>query len=172
MLQPAIANNEGMLAMPEIAGLQAGDKLLVWRGLGGRRLLVDTLQARGVIIDSIAWYKRTMPVNAIADYLQWWRQCSLPKLLSQPALRPIVIISSGSAFENWQQVVAQAVSQILKSTSYNPTLANSDIPRLADFVYVVLGGRLANLLAQQQLDYLQVENLLPATILAAIYSKN
>ncbi|WP_250163486.1 uroporphyrinogen-III synthase [Psychrobacter sp. WY6] len=47
VLQPHIANNEGMLAMPEIGHLQAGDKLLVWRGLGGRRLLVDTLLARG-----------------------------------------------------------------------------------------------------------------------------
>ncbi|MGP4847601.1 uroporphyrinogen-III synthase, partial [Marinobacter sp. 1Y8] len=54
ILQPETANNEGMLAMPEIDSLQAGDKLLIWRGLGGRRLLVDTLQARGVHIDSIA----------------------------------------------------------------------------------------------------------------------
>ncbi|MGI9341079.1 MAG: uroporphyrinogen-III synthase, partial [Psychrobacter sp.] len=35
VLQPLVANNEGMLAMPEIERLQAGDKLLVWRGLGG-----------------------------------------------------------------------------------------------------------------------------------------
>lgn len=33
--QPKTANNEGMLAMPEIERLQAGDKLLIWRGLVG-----------------------------------------------------------------------------------------------------------------------------------------
>ena len=33
ILQPETANNEGMLAMTEIDSLQAGDKLLIWRGL-------------------------------------------------------------------------------------------------------------------------------------------
>lgn len=73
IFQPRTANNEGMLAMPEIDSLQAGDKLLIWRGLGGRRLLVDTLHARGVQVDSIAWYERTMPIDAMAQYQQWQR---------------------------------------------------------------------------------------------------
>ena len=173
VLQPIIANNEGMLAMPEIASLQAGDKLLIWRGLGGRRLLVDTLQARGVVIDSIAWYERTMPNAAAMNFLQWWQQYSSSKpakSLSKTSSKNIVIISSGSAFENWQQVVSQAASQVLVTVTHNSTQANSDIPKLEDFVYVVLGVRLADMLAQQQLDYLQVEDLLPATILAAIHN--
>lgn len=173
--QPTIANNEGMLAMPEIDGLRAGDKLLVWRGLGGRRLLVDTLQARGVTIDSIAWYQRTIPNEAAANYLHWWQQHSL----SQPAKpllpvsaeyspRTIVIISSGSAFENWQQVVSQAQLSSPDLAINSAKQLNSDLPKLTDFVYVVLGVRLAAMLAEQQLDYLQVEDLLPATIVAAI----
>ena len=87
VLQPLIANNEGMLAMPEIDSLQAGDKLLVWRGLGGRRLLVNTLQARGVHIDSIAWYERKMPNDAMAQYKEWYAQY-LNQKSEQP--RPIV----------------------------------------------------------------------------------
>ena len=74
VLQPIIASNEGMLAMPEIEQLKAGDKLLVWRGLGGRRLLVDTLKARGVRTDSIAWYENTMQCNALISYQQWLQQ--------------------------------------------------------------------------------------------------
>ena len=163
--QPTIANNEGMLAMPEIEQLQAGDKLLVWRGLGGRRLLVDTLQARGVIIDSIAWYERVMPDSAFTEYLQW-RQKRLSSKSILP--KPIVIISSGSTFENWRQVVAQAASDIANGAVNQPTITNSNIPKLADFVYIVLGVRLADMLAEQQLDYIQVEDLLPTTILAAI----
>ncbi|WP_368039515.1 uroporphyrinogen-III synthase, partial [Psychrobacter sp. DAB_AL32B] len=115
-----IANNEGMLAMPEIESLQAGDKLLVWRGLGGRRLLVDTLQARGVHIDSIAWYERTMPIDAMAQYQQWLVQLlvqqSLPQTLSVEQPKPIVIISSGTAFEHWESVVKALAAQGLKST--------------------------------------------------------
>src|SRR5690606_686655 len=83
VLQPLIANNEGMLAMPEIDSLQAGDKLLVWRGLGGRRLLVDTLQARGVHIDSIAWYERKMPADAMTQYEQWQTQFLAQQSLQQ-----------------------------------------------------------------------------------------
>ncbi len=155
--QPLIANNEGMLAMPEIARLQAGDSLLVWRGLGGRRLLVDTLQARGVHIESIAWYERTMPEFASSEYHQWLNSY----LASHPSVaplqpKPIVIISSGTAFEHWVTVVQQA------HASYSFAL------KLSHFSYVVLGVRLAEMVAEKHLDYWQVEDLAPATIAAAI----
>ena len=168
VLQPTIANNEGMLAMPEIEQLQAGDKLLIWRGLGGRRLLVDTLQARGVHIDSIAWYERTLPDDALSNY-QRWVQASyshLPAETAMKPLKPIVIISSGSAFEHWQSVIEQAKST--QQSHGNAVIKNLTIPVLADFNYVVLGARLATMLAEQQLDYLQVEDLLPATIVNTI----
>lgn len=156
VLQPFIANNEGMLAMPEIARLQAGDSLLVWRGLGGRRLLVDTLQARGVEIDSIAWYERMMPQSAASDY-ERWLSSYLPRQ-QQAALspKPIVIISSGTAFEHWVSVVQRAQTR------------HKDAPKLTDFCYVVLGVRLAQMVAAQQLAYWQVEDLAPATIATAI----
>ena len=182
VLQPILANNEGMLAMPEINLLQAGDKLLVWRGLGGRRLLVDTLQARGVHIDSIAWYERIMPEAASVQYQHWQqhfntasrsqdksRQSQSPAPTktqsASQAEKPIVIVSSGTAFEHWLQVVTQ--SQV----SASDTLGHQVTPlTLNDFCYVVLGTRLANMVAARQLDYWQVEDLAPTTILAAISS--
>ena len=199
VLQPRVANNEGMLAMPEIDSLQAGDKLLVWRGLGGRRLLVNTLQARGVHIDSIAWYERIMPHEACRQYNQWLQQFStvapVPSPLSSEAVpaapstaqhpkpipkqsKPVVIISSATAFEHWRQVVSQGKRQANDETSAEDTvkqpLADSTgadgLPKLklSDFAYVVLGERLANMVADEQLSYWRVENLAPATILAAI----
>lgn len=168
ILQPTIANNEGMLAMPEIEHLQAGDKLLIWRGLGGRRLLVDTLKARGVHIDSIAWYERTLPTDASTNYKQWLKQfIGQNKVQSQQgtqlqAAKPIVIISSGTAFEHWSSVVKQAQSDA------DFALERTVLPTLADFNYVVLGERLADMVAAEQLSYWRVEDLSPATILAAI----
>ena len=171
VLQPLIANNEGMLAMPEIESLQAGDKLLVWRGLGGRRLLVDTLQARGVHIDSIAWYERKMPSDAMAQYEEWQTQ-----FLAQPSLqqttsvaqpKPIVIVSSGTAFEHWEVIVNAFAVKLSKS---DRSKAVRSPLKLNDFAYVVLGERLANMVARQQLSYWRVEDLAPATILAAIRS--
>ena len=173
VLQPHIANNEGMLAMPEIERLQAGDKLLVWRGLGGRRLLVDTLLARGVHIDSIAWYERIMPVDALAQYEQWLqgflaRNSMQDTSASQP--KPIVVISSGTAFEHWESIVRVVAEKVLEQETARETPAILPY-KLSDFSYVVLGERLANMVAEQQLSYWRVEDLAPETILAAIHAK-
>lgn len=189
VLQPGVANNEGMLAMPEVESLQAGDKLLVWRGLGGRRLLVNTLQARGVHIDSIAWYERKMPLNAKDEYKQWLtglyadnlKQTDEPLEQAESKLKPIVIVSSGTAFEHWSRIVAEVTAtdereadegkserpsepQLVSETNHRLSL------KLSDFVYVVLGERLANMVAEQQLSHWRVEDLAPETILAAINS--
>lgn len=153
ILQPLIANNEGMLAMPEIAALQQGDRLLVWRGLGGRRLLVDTLATRGVSIDSIAWYERLMPEDAESNFNKW-QQNYTPKVGAPP---PIVIVSSGTAFENWQA--------ILQNSKTSPKQS------LSDFTYVVLGERLANMVAEHHLEFIRVEDLSPETILAAFLAQ-
>lgn len=178
ILQPETANNEGMLAMPEIDGLQAGDKLLIWRGLGGRRLLVDTLQARGVHIDSIAWYERTMPIDALTQYQQWQQAFLTHSTASDIALpkqsKPIVVISSAAAFEHWSSIVNNGQSKTLKIEQNSDAVA--DIAQrlsltLKDFSYVVLGERLANMVAAQQLSYWRVEDLSPDTILSAIHSK-
>ena len=171
VLQPLIANNEGMLAMPEIESLQAGDKLLVWRGLGGRRLLVDTLQARGVHIDSIAWYERIIPAGAMAQYEEWQTQFLAQQSLQQTSSvaqpKPIVIVSSGTAFEHWEVIVNAFAVKLSKS---DRSKAVRSPLKLNDFAYVVLGERLANMVARQQLSYWRVEDLAPATILAAIRS--
>lgn len=173
VLQPTIANNEGMLAMPEIESLQAGDRLLVWRGLGGRRLLVDTLQARGVHIDSIAWYERKMPIDAMAQYQEWLvpllAQQSLQQTIAIEPLKPIVIVSSGTAFEHWESIVRAVADQGLESMSDRDMTVIAPL-ELSDFAYVVLGERLANMVAEQQLSYWRVEDLAPETILAAINS--
>ena len=177
--QPSIANNEGMLAMPEIESLQAGDKLLIWRGLGGRRLLVDTLQARGVHIDSIAWYERIMPEDAQSQYEQWlqdfYAQNALQANATVDRVKPIVVISSGTAFEHWASIVEAAVVKVLDEKNLeaiaNQSKTDNAALKLSDFAYVVLGERLANMVAQQQLSYWRVEDLAPETILAAINSK-
>lgn len=171
--QPLIANNEGMLAMPEIDDLQKGDKLLIWRGLGGLRLLVDTLSTRGVHIDSIAWYERVMPDDASENYQRWREQmlASATMSTSKPVStsKPIVIISSGTAFEHWTSIVNQV--QQNKANGNSQRLSDDPLwSNLNDFIYVVLGGRLADILTEQQLSYWRVEDLSPKTIASAIES--
>lgn len=171
--QPEVANNEGMLAMPEIERLQVGDKLLIWRGLGGRRLLVDTLQARGVHIDSIAWYERSMPTEAMTQYQQWQKDFHSYHKIADTAKKPIVVVSSGAAFEHWTSIVKGAKEKMSEPKRSNDIMsdARDNLPlTLADFSYVVLGERLANMVAAQRLSYWRVEDLAPDTILSAITS--
>lgn len=177
--QPSIANNEGMLAMPEFENLTAGDKVLIWRGLGGRRLLVDALQARGIHVDSIAWYERTMPVNAKDQYKQWLHSFYSYQRSSEPQKKacesehqlPIVVVSSGTAFEYWTEVVEEVKTTVESLEPKITTDATDSLSlSLSDFYYVVLGERLANMVAEQQLRYCRVEDLAPETILAAIDS--
>ena len=40
-------NNEGLLNLPIIQAFGKGDYLQIWRGIGGRELLADTLAAKG-----------------------------------------------------------------------------------------------------------------------------
>ncbi|MDN6274913.1 uroporphyrinogen-III synthase [Psychrobacter sp.] len=177
--QPSIANNEGMLAMPEIESLTAGDKVLIWRGLGGRRLLVDALQARGVHVDSIAWYERTMPINAKEQYKQWLHSFHSQKYSNKLRKKacesehqlPVVVVSSGTAFEYWTDIVKDVETTVESLEPKITTDATDSLSlSLSDFYYVVLGERLANMVAEQQLRHCRVEDLAPETILAAIDS--
>lgn len=165
VLQPAISSNEGMLAMLEIQQLKAGDKILVWRGLGGRRLLVDTLKANNVHIDSIAWYENIMPRSANTSYQQWLKQFKIHSVTSAEQLKPIVIISSGAAFKRWTSIVNQTQLFNSEALVYKDKVAPL---KLTDFTYVVLGLRLAKMIAKQQLSYRHVKDLAPETVVAAI----
>ena len=50
-----------MMQLPELATLKAGNRVLIWRGQGGRQLLNDDLMKRGIQVDNIAWYERQCP---------------------------------------------------------------------------------------------------------------
>ena len=151
--QPIEPSNEGMLEMPSIAELDIGDRVLMWRGLGGRRLLVETLRQRGVQVDSIAWYERVWPKKSSVVYRDWLTEYLQDSACTPWAIAPIVIISSGAAFEHWQQLIKSS--------------AEVSYPALADFVYIVLGQRLAGLFEDRQLIYQQVESLNPDEIIKA-----
>ena len=83
-------NNEGMLAMPVIRALAQGDAVQLWRGVGGRALLAETLALRGVEVRLINLYQRSLPHDTRQQFCQW---------------------------QHWQQLVA-ASSQLLSSYEY------------------------------------------------------
>ena len=140
-------NNEGLLNLPIIQSLGTGDYLQVWRGIGGRELLVDTLTAKGVQVHLLNLYQRILP-SATTQAFAVWQQ-------TQSHNQPIVVlISSLTAWQNWQQLTA-----------------GTEIA--ASCYYLVLQSRIAQqmLLQQANLNITIIPDLLPATILHALTTR-
>lgn len=53
-------DSEGLLALPELAS-PVGQRVVIFRGEGGRDLLGDTLRERGAVVDYVACYRRATP---------------------------------------------------------------------------------------------------------------
>lgn len=151
-------NNEGMLALPTIRHLMAGDKVLLWRGVGGRELLADTLKDRGVIVDSIAFYQRQLPTVSLSLWQQLYQNKRLPTTtnthLSACDNQPVwVLISSLTAWQYWQQLVAATPI------------------RLDEFGYIALQSRITEHIKACGIVKLQViDNLQPTSIHQALLS--
>lgn len=63
LVPPARADSEALLAMPEFAR-PSGQRIVIFRGRGGRELLGETLAARGARVEYAECYARAMPASA------------------------------------------------------------------------------------------------------------
>jgi len=64
-------DSEALLALPEFAAV-AGQRVLIFRGDGGRELFGDTLKARGAAVDYLTCYRRGKPTLDPAPLLKRW----------------------------------------------------------------------------------------------------
>ncbi|AWT49964.1 uroporphyrinogen-III synthase [Psychrobacter sp. YP14] len=184
---PVEYSNEGMMLMPQLNRLGVGNRILVWRGRGGRRVLVNFLQENGVGVDAIAWYQRQCPPQAEHDFKQLLPQLGLSEVARLPDAinlnglnslhispldnpdanskhKPLVLISSGEAFTNWRLLMA-SIDEISDKTVPNY--------QLNDFNYLTFGKRLTDTLNQLQLNCVRIENLDTSEVwrgVSALYS--
>ncbi|QFT53154.1 uroporphyrinogen-III synthase [Microbulbifer sp. THAF38] len=63
-------NSEDLLAQPALQEISE-QRVLIFRGAGGRTLIGDTLRARGARVDYCELYRRCLPTNAPADLAQY-----------------------------------------------------------------------------------------------------
>ncbi|MDF3030584.1 MAG: hypothetical protein K0R03_1142 [Moraxellaceae bacterium] len=94
---PAQADSEGLLTLPELQAVQ-DRRFLLFRGVGGRELLADTLRVRGATLDVLELYRRELPAAAAP---QW-------QALQQSGMPDVVILTSPDALRHWQQVAGVA----------------------------------------------------------------
>ncbi len=66
------ADSEALLAMPALHAM-AGKRVVIFRGVGGRETLRDSLLARGAQVDYIECYTRARPRADAAPLIALWR---------------------------------------------------------------------------------------------------
>jgi len=79
-ISPPRMDSEGLLALPILQNV-TGQRGIIFRGLGGRETLAQTLRKRGAMIDYCELYRRRLPLTAANDWAHW-----LTQLGSAPAL--------------------------------------------------------------------------------------
>ena len=64
-------DSEALLELPELQNIQ-GQRIVIFRGDGGRELLADTLRQRGATVDYISCYTRSQPEISPEPLLRLW----------------------------------------------------------------------------------------------------
>ena len=151
--QPAESSSEGLMATTLLADLQPQDRVIVWRGLGGRELVQESLLARGVQLKVLNLYQRQMPETSLSA----WRSSGSGDVFSDKATLDVkkndspeltvVLLSSGESWRHWQQLAGEQ--------AFDPWL-------------LVLGSRLLDELRALTPRVKTINNLQPAHILAAL----
>lgn len=118
---PQLETSEGMLQLAVLQDIN-NKKIAFWRGIGGRELMLDSLQQMNCQTLNMLLYTRQQP-NYTAAYLQ--QTCGI--------LPAIILISSEESWKNWLNLAQQ--HEFMQQ-------------HLMQNVYVVLGDRVTTIVQQ------------------------
>lgn len=122
-------NSESLLQAPELQNV-AGEKIVIFRGCGGRGKLAEVLRSRGAKVTFCELYTRTIPAQA-ADQL-----CAVFTGAETWATPPIIALHSGESLQHFLRVLATA--QNVDGNFYS-------IDRVLDLTVLVPGQRVAEI---------------------------
>jgi uroporphyrinogen-III synthase len=100
--QSGAMTSETLLQSPGLQNV-AGEKIIIFRGLGGRPHLGETLKARGAQVDYCELYERRLPANAAEQFASIMQEVNTKKF--------VVTIHSGEALENFQLVLQEKLQR-------------------------------------------------------------
>lgn len=87
-------DSESLLALPEMQAMQ-GKKVMIFRGVGGREILAETLKSRGAEVTFAECYQRVNPQTS-CEYLQvlWQKQqCHAVVVTSSEAMQHLLAMA-------------------------------------------------------------------------------
>ncbi|WP_462380199.1 uroporphyrinogen-III synthase [Pseudomonas sp. Marseille-QA0892] len=133
---PEGADSEALLAMPELNDALAapGSRVLILRGEGGREALQEGLSARGVKVDTLELYQRSLPA---------WPEGQLGRVVQAERLNGLVV-SSGQGFEHLRQLAGDAWPSLSQLTLFVPSARVADLARAAGHGFIVNCGGASN----------------------------
>ncbi|HET7633312.1 MAG TPA: uroporphyrinogen-III synthase [Burkholderiales bacterium] len=123
-------DSEALLALPQLADI-AGQRIVIFRGNGGRPLLGDTLVARGAVVEYAECYRRVMPQLDTAPLLDAWKHHRIDA----------ITITSSEGLRNLFEGVGESGRPLLQETPLIATHRRiADAARALGAVAVAVAG--------------------------------
>ena len=94
-------DSESLLSLPEMQFVQ-GKKIMIFRGIGGRDVLADILQARGAQVTFAECYQRINPQQNCLVLQQLWehKKCQAIVVTSSEAMRSLIQMTNNGG-DDW-----------------------------------------------------------------------
>lgn len=104
---PELETSEGMIASSTLSELIVGELVMVWRGIGGRELVQESLLSRGVRLQVLNLYQRQLPESSKA---LWVNYCATTcnSINKYDKHQPdVVLLSSGESWRYWRELAGE-----------------------------------------------------------------
>lgn len=98
-------NSEALLALPELNAVR-GQRVVIFRGEGGRELLADTLRARGAQVDYAEVYRRVKLIADATELMAAWSQRAVDA----------IVVTSNEVLQNLLDVLSVEGQRHLRNT--------------------------------------------------------
>lgn len=98
-------DSEALLALAPLQSVD-GQRVVIFRGDGGREYLAETLRARGAEVDYIEAYRRVRPATDAAPLLRRWQAEGID----------VVLVNSAESLRNLQAMLGDAGAALLRQS--------------------------------------------------------